>query len=351
MGGLTTQQNYLLCICLESALYAFYVGAFGYCMRVLSTRNSGSRTNTTVTFIVVLLFFMTTAEFVIDAYVAGRFNLSDAYYDNTPHALLEHNLHDLLYCIYDGIFGINIFLADALVVWRCSVVWNKRWFIIAIPIVALIVEISLGISVLVVQGEHYLLRLHTLWGATLPDRWTQLGSLLSRLNIAYYVTTFILNAGMTILVSSRIAWVVRKVQKASGHTFGSRYIRAVRILIESGLIYAALLLLAMAFQNDTVGDIASVLLVMSTGLVPTLVLTLIALGKSTEHVMQVMDHSAVTTLDGEVLVEKQSRDEALKISATIENPVFGTNEVEAQFYHSSPGLPSQEQVLEIDLPF
>ncbi|EPQ61213.1 hypothetical protein GLOTRDRAFT_124943 [Gloeophyllum trabeum ATCC 11539] len=116
------------------------------------------------------------------------------------------------------------------------------------------------------------------------------------MNIVYYVTTFITNLLMTGLVSLRIWWVVRKMRREAGVMYGSKYLRVVHILIESGALYAALLLISMSSSGNTLGDVASVLLVMSTGLVPTLIVILVALGRSAEYTTSGGSDTVVLTM-------------------------------------------------------
>lgn len=141
---------------IESAAYVLYLGTvFAYVYLATRPANT-SRVQRKMTFVVDLL-----TEFTIDAYVAVKFNFSAAFYQSSALSLRTQNAHDLLYVIYDGIFGTNLLVADILLAWRCSVIWERKRVFLLLPVILCCAEICLGIAVLVVQTEKYLSRSRT----------------------------------------------------------------------------------------------------------------------------------------------------------------------------------------------
>ncbi|KZT29581.1 hypothetical protein NEOLEDRAFT_1128376 [Neolentinus lepideus HHB14362 ss-1] len=82
----------------------------------------------------------------------------------------------------------------------------------------------------------------------------------------------------------RIWRMLRELQAAP-----TRYYRIAHILLESGAVYSILIVAALAASvvphNTLVSDLAIMLLNMGVGLMPTLVLTLVTLGKTAEYTM------------------------------------------------------------------
>ncbi|KZT29575.1 hypothetical protein NEOLEDRAFT_1215752 [Neolentinus lepideus HHB14362 ss-1] len=192
------------------------------------------------------LFVGTTADFIIDTYVTKRFHVSPTFYDDTPHALQEQNAETLLYCIHDGIFGVEVFLADALLVWRYYVFWDRRIKPATFPLLLIMVEIVLWVIVIANQARRYLIRKETPWGQPLPNEWYQVSSALNMLNRAYYTATS--TSCPNVLAAWKIWHILREMRL--GNTIQpSKHHRVLHIMLESGVIYSILILMALVVSS------------------------------------------------------------------------------------------------------
>ncbi|KAF9055668.1 hypothetical protein BJ165DRAFT_1427884 [Panaeolus papilionaceus] len=120
---------------------------------------------------------------------------------------------------------ITIFLGDALLLWRLYIVFDKSTKVIAGPIVAYLVALSLAITQLVIAGRPH---------------GNFFGPQAVKVAVAYYVITICLNILVTILICSRLLGVSKRVALALGDEPAQVYIGVAAILVESAAPYTVL---------------------------------------------------------------------------------------------------------------
>ncbi|KAF7350783.1 hypothetical protein MSAN_01639500 [Mycena sanguinolenta] len=123
--------------------------------------------------------------------------------------------------IVDGIslmYVINNFMSDALVIYRCYVIWGNNILVTILPILMLIASTVLGF-----------LGLSTTLGLRLSSEF-------------FLVLSLATNVLVTALTAGRISWVSRRSRAYLETAAKRRYASAVAILIETGMLYSVNLL-------------------------------------------------------------------------------------------------------------
>jgi len=126
---------------------------------------------------------------------------------------------------------IGNFLMDALLVWRCFVIFSGTsrrlsWVIIALPCLLLMTSIVLGSLVLA----------QTTTSSPFND---------VNFTLAYYSMTLALNVITTLFIVCRIILYRRRVQSVLGAHHVAHYTNVVAILVESASLFSAFLILFM----------------------------------------------------------------------------------------------------------
>lgn len=163
---------------------------------------------------------------------------------------------------------IVVFTADCIYIWRCWVVWGKRWSVVVLPIMCLITGYTLAIIGGIVQTD------------------TEVGLMKANLKLAhltatYYVLETALTLYLTIFITARIVMVqIQFPGAASRRRFAARYSRAVEIIVEGCVLYSAIFLTNVAFSARSDPRTSWPVSVMPQlgGMIPTLLLFRVAMG-------------------------------------------------------------------------
>ncbi|TFK51084.1 hypothetical protein OE88DRAFT_218660 [Heliocybe sulcata] len=132
-----TSEEYMALVYLEVALYGVYLVFFCGTLFQVGRKARASRRYAILTGLAVFLFLSTGVNFVIDVYSTRRWYIQAVFYESTSAGAAQRNAESVLRQVHNGIFGLNIGLADALLVWRCSVLWGYRRSIVAFAVVTL----------------------------------------------------------------------------------------------------------------------------------------------------------------------------------------------------------------------
>lgn len=163
---------------------------------------------------------------------------------------------------------IVVFTADCIYIWRCWVVWGKRWSVVVLPIMCLITGYTLAIIGGIVQTDI----------GAVP---TKADLKLAHLTATYYVLETALTLYLTIFITARIVMVqIQFPGAASRRRFAVRYSRAVEIIVEGCVLYSALFLTNVVFSARSDPRTAWPVSVMPQlgGIIPTLLLFRVAMG-------------------------------------------------------------------------
>jgi len=146
------------------------------------------------------------------------------------------------------IYVTNNVLADALLVYRCYVIWNTIWITVA-PIILVVAAMLLGYAIQ--------LRL-------------------------FFIVSLTINLFVPALVSGRLWWIVRRIRGSAGETTRRKGRNAIIIILESGLIYSAFVSVHMVFfhYQNPMDEVIFAALGQVVGIVPTLIIVRVGLGVS-----------------------------------------------------------------------
>ncbi|KAG8986829.1 hypothetical protein FRB90_003731 [Tulasnella sp. 427] len=124
-----------------------------------------------------------------------------------------------------AIYAVNNSLSDAVVVWRCIVVWQRDWRACTLPILLLAATTGNGL---------YFASLFKDLGSDAPTHAERIRSN----GIAFFALSLATNSITTSLVAGRIWWLAHKVFTPGLST--GRYNAVVAMLVESGLVYSTI---------------------------------------------------------------------------------------------------------------
>ncbi|KAF7336145.1 Ras-GEF domain-containing protein [Mycena venus] len=209
-------------------------------------------------------FITDTATTAIYEVLSLRNPPPDLYGPDDP--IVVHHLARLLRALY----AIANVLADAILIWRCYVIWGNSWRAVAFPCVAYLVNIG-GIIV----GALPLLG---------PSERTAIAVCIG--------TTFLTNMVASSLAAGRIWWISRRASFIISPTSRRTYANLTAILLESGCIYPISLILIL-FVHRPPSSTISVLISIApvyhiVGISPTLIIVRVGLGVSTDNVDKVL---------------------------------------------------------------
>ncbi|KAJ7037675.1 hypothetical protein C8F04DRAFT_1092029 [Mycena alexandri] len=169
-------------------------------------------------------------------------------------------------------------IADGILIYRCYIIWGFNWRPVVFPLFAYACTLAGGIMTLL-----------PLSGTTERTSIT--------LCIVTIFFTNVLSAG---LAAGRIWWISRRAASYMGRRSQKKYMALTAILLESGLIYPAALLITIAVFITPSTPTNSVLVCIAAcyhivGIAPTLIIVRVGLGVSTDDVDKCVTISRGTT--------------------------------------------------------
>ncbi|KAJ7695400.1 hypothetical protein B0H17DRAFT_1008470 [Mycena rosella] len=173
----------------------------------------------------------------------------------------------------DTFFCLNIFLADCLFIWRCWTVWNRRWIVVVVPMLATISGAIL--AGFIISDQVVALRsLEAFTVAKKSEEFVKFSTVYFSLSVATSLTT-------TLLITLRIIFVQRMSKKngtGTYHTFNP----IMEILIESAVLYSVTLLtfVVLDIRKNTNVYYAQNIHAQMAGLAPLLIVLRVAAGHS-----------------------------------------------------------------------
>ncbi|KAF9485686.1 hypothetical protein BDN70DRAFT_538302 [Pholiota conissans] len=173
-----------------------------------------------------------------------------------------------------SLLALNIFIADWLFIWRCWMVWQRRWIFVVIPIASTITGIVM--AALALHLEDLLLHNTDLSVdviQTESQKFMSFSNVFFSLSIGTSLTT-------TLLITLRIALVQRRLRKAGLKI--TSYSALIEILVESAAMYSVTLLLFVILQSTKNEALfyPQNIHAQVAGLAPTLIILRVAAGLS-----------------------------------------------------------------------
>ncbi|KAF7357987.1 Zn(2)-C6 fungal-type domain-containing protein [Mycena venus] len=146
------------------------------------------------------------------------------------------------------VYVTNNIIADGLLIYRCYVIWNTVYIVVA-PLILLIATMILGYSI--------------------------------QLKL-FFILSLTMNLFVPALVAGRLWWVVRRIRGPNGAATRRKGRNAIIIILESGLIYSIVVSIHMAFfhYSNPMDEVVYAALGQVVGMVPTLIIVRVGLGVS-----------------------------------------------------------------------
>ncbi|KAJ3576022.1 hypothetical protein NP233_g713 [Leucocoprinus birnbaumii] len=156
------------------------------------------------------------------------------------------------------LYFVNNLLADALLIYRCYVIWSYSTAVIVLP--CLLFATSFGVGVFYASD---------------------LLAMLKSRGYNYMWLALAFNILLTTLIALRIWWMARQASKALGPTMARRYYSAMVIIIESGAIYSLYVLVDQILKTAVDKNILfmDAGLTQVTTIAPTLIIVQVGFGR------------------------------------------------------------------------
>jgi len=153
-------------------------------------------------------------------------------------------------------------IADFVLVWRCWIIWNRDWKIIAFPLICTLVGAALGFRGIAAQVAFVNDPLSS------PATYTNFGN-------AYFGLILATTTSATFLISLRI-W--KMTGKSTRKSLG--YDRIIEFVVESAAIYLVVLAvyIPLSIQGSVAVAYPQALVAQLTGIAPTLLVARVAFG-------------------------------------------------------------------------
>jgi len=221
-------------------LYGIYLVLFCRCMYIFY---KGGKQSVALLISAILMFILSTTTVIIfllqGATAYGEAGISGA------SAVLRIERLELAGAV---VYVTNNLLADALLIYRCYVIWNTIW-ITVVPLILLVTTMVLG----------YMIQLPL-----------------------FFILSLTINLFVPALVAGRLWWVIRRIRSPSGEITRKKGRNAMIIILESGLIYSLFVSIHMGFfhSQNPMDEIIYAALGQIVGIVPTLIIVRVGLGVS-----------------------------------------------------------------------
>ncbi|PFH45948.1 hypothetical protein AMATHDRAFT_43879 [Amanita thiersii Skay4041] len=286
MAVLNISRSQIVGLSMESLTYGMYCILFLACMSVFWTRYSGGQPISYSFFwSSIVLYLLITAHLVMDIVrtmqAFGQNSVADAdnYYLQFQSTLsvVKTSINIVVTWIFDALMVSSASDSDLVgffihtgQLYRCFVVWNKRWSIITLPILLLLADIGSGISLVIVLA-------HPEDGASVFE-----GSQAKTVK-SFFAMTFITNGLCAGLIAYKL-WVTQRELADSLRDSQKRPISLNRIwiiILESGSIYWVTLVLTLAVYESQAGYASLIFLDITspiTGMVFALIIVRVSIG-------------------------------------------------------------------------
>ncbi|KZT18737.1 hypothetical protein NEOLEDRAFT_1142980 [Neolentinus lepideus HHB14362 ss-1] len=244
-----------------------------------------------ITFIIIVLFILSTAQTiclliltVMTISYDTRFTVPAETLTPATVRQLEHdqNVLNLYQALSDSMIATTNLIADGLLIWRCFVMWGRRYFVIALPVIILMAGTACGYGVSVVDVVWYLRKVHHPMLSHTGRVFTEL------IHYEIYFTRgfLIMSAVTNMMISTMIVYRILVTFRSGYAAQLRKHMRLISLIIESGVIYSVSLLLSGALYSSGYNTSQSIVMGFQyqlVGIFPTLIVLLVSLGKIVEQ--------------------------------------------------------------------
>ncbi|KAI0336217.1 hypothetical protein GY45DRAFT_1316329 [Cubamyces sp. BRFM 1775] len=224
-------ESKLVSIFVQSILYGNYVTLFVVTTRALLKRRSAGQAMWNKMMLVSALIFVIATMHIATNF--SRIILAFIVHADAPGgpAAFFNELSNFTQMFGSTLYVLQTLLGDAMVLYRCYLVWERQWIVVVFPCILLMGSLATGVGILYSFDK------------VVPQALifvVQLGHWIT----AFFSMTFATNVICTVLVAYRIWSLNRKF------LFRHEKLRPVMVLIvESGAFYSATLLALLVLYN------------------------------------------------------------------------------------------------------
>ncbi|EPQ56053.1 hypothetical protein GLOTRDRAFT_129252 [Gloeophyllum trabeum ATCC 11539] len=274
MGRLCLHQEEVLWLWIASIIYGAYAAVFASCVYILLSRlQAKNLMNGRLLLVTVLLFVTSTAAITLNFLV-------DLLIIDVPTSgtnAEELHLPNIIVSIETPLVLLNSLIGDALLIWRCFVMWDRRIKFVLLPCLSYFVCLGTFCTT-----AYCIIALTASRQTVLSATWRR-HNILSA-NFGYSGLTFFGASLVTVLATTvLISWRILRTNKALREHLNvprGRQIRRIGVLfIETGLAYAICILLIFVLTFLREGVNLGIVPCLAAALFPTALVALVALGK------------------------------------------------------------------------
>ncbi|KAG2130156.1 uncharacterized protein EDB93DRAFT_1234236 [Suillus bovinus] len=264
--ALTISTAELIGVFIESLAYGVYLMVFIQCIFVLRKRHS--RPSDYLLGTAVSLFILITAHLFIDILRNMQAFTTDEAVPNYPTRYYD-TFNTWQNILKSGLYVAVTLVSDAFILYRSFILWGRNYLICAFPFLLFIADIVIGV-----------LWVYTLNFVVLGDN-VFADALSVRVKIFSSITL-----AMNVICTLLIAFKILKIQKAVAHFVkgsGDQVSRLVPIMIESGSVYSALLVVMIVTYTSKSAAIFIILNPMSPIIVSSFSSVIVRVGMGLSH--------------------------------------------------------------------
>ncbi|KAL1762037.1 hypothetical protein FB107DRAFT_254543 [Schizophyllum commune] len=221
---LADRTNFIGAILCGSAWGILLTVAFMTVQALLASLRSNphwSRTAMPLLAFVVIIVACGTLNFAGNTDISRRMFVENRMYPGGPSMFLNDHYDDPMNVLGNAGYIIANFFADALLLYRCYVVWAKRWWIIVIPGCVFIASTTMSIFLLYQVSQPT----ESLW-------------LHVDVGLTYFSLSLAVNLLLTLLIVGRLLSLSNQVTRMLGPQHARTYTSVAALLVESAAPYA-----------------------------------------------------------------------------------------------------------------
>ncbi|KDQ57482.1 hypothetical protein JAAARDRAFT_207019 [Jaapia argillacea MUCL 33604] len=294
MCGLSYYIAYISSLWVETILYGIFVTVFTACLYLSRSR----KINPILTSIASLLFLTCTTHLLVQFVrvilspvvitttqcIGSNCSSCNVATSQSQVRVDELNRWNALSAVLQTVFVTNQAIADGLLIYRCFIVYQRKYRYIIVPTILVITASVIGYIEANVNVKLYFTRRDApLDMTTPPPHWFPLSNELNTLTVVWIIVSIITNIFVTALIVARIWIISREVCGALGKKRFCLYQSTVAMIVESGAIYSTTLCVYLVMHliwPSSFEMIAMGVANQIVGIVPTLIIVRVALGRT-----------------------------------------------------------------------
>ncbi|KAM6499902.1 hypothetical protein JOM56_005410 [Amanita muscaria] len=215
MPSLTDGQSYLVAVFTQALLYGIYIATLIQCFRWLIFSDEGwkprEKTNSLMVFAVIFIFVTSTIYLVT----------SLQYEINEYTRAEDWNQYGTVMAM-DTSATLAVTSVDAILIYRCWVVYSKSWHVICVPVIFWLASLACSVLFLYAAGLNY--------------KGQTYSTTVARIGLKALIGLYACNIVITVYTTTAIIYRIFSTRNASG---GKRLNYVMRILAESGILYTS----------------------------------------------------------------------------------------------------------------